>query len=55
MIMIWLFILIPIIVVSAIAIYFDKKSGMKMPDSSENAMKVDQAEKQNRLNTYGND
>jgi hypothetical protein len=30
--MIWLFILIPIIVVSAIAIYFDKKSGMKMPD-----------------------
>jgi uncharacterized membrane protein len=53
--MIWLFILIPIIVVSAIAIYFAKKSGMKMPDSSENAKKVDQAEKQNRLNTYGND
>ncbi|WP_175989464.1 hypothetical protein [Bacillus sp. Marseille-Q1617] len=53
--MIWLYFIIPILTVAGVAIYFDKKSGMKMPDSSENAMKKDQAEKQTRVNTYGND
>jgi hypothetical protein len=38
--MIWLYILIPIIVVSAGPIFFAQKSGMKMPCSSENVINV---------------
>ncbi|MEI2664151.1 hypothetical protein B0G93_102369 [Bacillus sp. V-88] len=50
--MIWLFILIPIILVAGIAIYLEKKSGMTPPDLTEQAMKIDEADKNN--NVYKN-
>lgn len=48
--MIWLFILIPIILVAGMAIYFEKKSGMTSPDLTEHAMKIDEADKNNNVN-----
>ena len=43
--MIWLFLMGPIILVSGIAIYLEKKSGMTPPDLTEHAMKIDEADK----------
>ncbi|WP_179884975.1 hypothetical protein [Bacillus sp. AFS015802] len=48
--MIWLFILIPIMVVAGIAIYLEKKSGMTPPEVTEHASKIDEAYKNNNAN-----
>ncbi|HZH60000.1 MAG TPA: hypothetical protein VEY70_10565 [Metabacillus sp.] len=50
--MIWLFLLIPIII-GAIAVYFDKKSGMVPPDENKQADKLGEVITQNRINSNG--
>jgi hypothetical protein len=50
--LIWLFILIPIILVVSIAIYYERKSGMTPPDLSEQAMKIDEVNKVSKMNNH---
>jgi hypothetical protein len=50
--LIWLFILIPIILVVSIAIYYERKSGMTPPDLSEHAMKIDEVNKVSKMNNH---
>ena len=38
--MIWLYMLIPIVLIGGIAVYFEKKSGMIPPDENKQAEKL---------------
>ncbi|MBO1514176.1 hypothetical protein [Metabacillus bambusae] len=38
--MIWLYFLIPVVIIGGIAIYFEKKSGMTPPDENKQAEKL---------------
>ncbi|MBD1383118.1 hypothetical protein [Metabacillus arenae] len=51
--MIWLYILIPVVIIGGIAVYFEKKSGMATPDESEQAEQLGEVIKQNGMNSNG--
>lgn len=52
--MIWLIILSPVVIVSAIAIYLGKRSGMTPPDESNLAEKPDEViNPMQNMNTFG--
>ena len=48
--MIWLYFLIPVVVIGGIAIYFEKKSGMTPPVESKQRDKLAEVKKQNSIN-----
>ena len=48
--MIWLYFLIPVVVIGGIAIYFEKKSGMTPPEESKQRDKLAEVKKQNSIN-----
>ncbi|MCA1060393.1 hypothetical protein LCL96_15760 [Rossellomorea aquimaris] len=50
--MVFLFILVPVILVSGIAIYLERKSGMTPPDLTEHATKIGEAYKISDINKY---
>lgn len=52
-IMIWLFFLIPVVIIGGIAIYFEKKSGMTPPDENNQAEKLGEVINQNSINSSG--
>ncbi len=49
-IMIWLYFLIPVVIIGGIAIYFEKKSGMTPPDENIQAEKLGEVINQNTYN-----
>ncbi|MCM3594931.1 hypothetical protein M4D55_03900 [Metabacillus idriensis] len=51
--MIWLYFLIPVFIICALAVYFEKKSGMSLPDGSLQEKKLHEVSKQNGINTNG--
>lgn len=51
--MIWLYFLIPIIIVGAIAVYFEKKSGMNLPEEGKQLEQLGETLNQNRINSGG--
>ena len=51
--MIWLFILIPVLIIGAIAIYFEKKSGMTPPNENIQDEKLGEVINQNGINSNG--
>ncbi|WP_163102189.1 hypothetical protein [Peribacillus alkalitolerans] len=48
--MIWLYFLIPVVIIGGIAIYFEKKSGMTPPDENIQAEKLGEVINQNTYN-----
>ncbi|MBW3112384.1 MULTISPECIES: hypothetical protein [Bacillaceae] len=48
--MVFLFILVPVILVAGIAIYLEKKSGMTPPDLTQHATKIGEAYKHSDVN-----
>jgi hypothetical protein len=50
--MIWLYIFSPVVILSAIAVYFDKKSGAAPSDDSRFAEKLEEYPPENN-NIYG--
>lgn len=51
--MIWLYFLIPVVIICALALYFEKKSGMSPPDGSLQEEKLHEVSNQNSINTNG--
>ncbi|QNF29859.1 MULTISPECIES: hypothetical protein [Metabacillus] len=51
--MIWLYLLIPVVILGGIAVYFEKKSGMTPPDENNQAEKLGEVITQNGINSYG--
>jgi|GEM_PF-1378114 len=51
--MIWIYILIPVVIIGGIAVYFEKKSGMIPPDENNQAEKLGEITTQNRMNSNG--
>jgi hypothetical protein len=51
--MIWLYFLIPVLIICAIAVYFEKKSWMVPPDENNQAEKTNEVNKQNGINSNG--
>lgn len=51
--MIWLYILIAVIILGAVAVYFDKKSGMTPPDETIQDEKLGEIINQNGINSNG--
>lgn len=54
-IMIWLFLLIPVVIIGSIAVYFEKKSGMTQPDENKQADQLGEVLKHNQINISGTD
>lgn len=54
-IMIWLFLLIPVVVIGSIAVYFEKKSGITQPDETKQADHLGEVLKHNQINITGTD
>ena len=50
--MIWLYILMPVIILGGIAIYFDKRSGSNPPDERQLREKIKEYPPEN-FNSYG--
>jgi hypothetical protein len=50
--MIWLYILMPVVILGGIAVYFDKKSGAAPSDESRFAEKLEEYPPENN-NTFG--
>ncbi|MBM7602651.1 hypothetical protein JOC75_000621 [Metabacillus crassostreae] len=53
--MIWLFLLIPVVIIGSIAVYFEKKSGMTQPDENKQADQLGEVLKHNQINISGTD
>lgn len=51
--MFWLYFLIPVFIICAIAVYFEKKSGMVPADESKQEEKLHEVTKQNGMNSNG--
>jgi hypothetical protein len=51
--MIWLYILLPVFIIGGIAIYFEKKSGMSLPDENIQDEKLGEVSNQNGINSNG--
>lgn len=51
--MIWLYLLIPVVILGGIAIYFDKRSGMTPPDENFQDEKLGEVINQNGINSNG--
>ncbi|WP_158591817.1 hypothetical protein [Oceanobacillus halophilus] len=51
--MFWLYIFIPIAVIGGIAVYFEKKTGMKRPDEDKQKDKLIEVLNQNNKNQRG--
>ncbi|WP_175639037.1 hypothetical protein [Metabacillus schmidteae] len=51
--MIWLYLLIPVVILGGIAIYFDKRSGMTPPDEHIQDEKLGEVINQNGINSNG--
>lgn len=50
--MIWIYILIPVVIIGGIAIYFEKKSGMVSPNENKQAEKLGEVIKENCTNHW---
>ncbi|KKI88918.1 hypothetical protein WQ54_28775 [Bacillus sp. SA1-12] len=51
--MIWLYLLIPIVIIGGIAVYLEKRSGMTPPDENIQAEKLGEVLNQNGINSSG--
>ena len=51
--MIWIYIMLPIVVLSGIAIYFDKKAGMAPTDDMRTADKLEEYPPEHGMNSFG--
>lgn len=51
--MIWLYLLIPIVVIGGIAVYFEKKAGMIPPDENKQIDQLAEVTKQNGIHSNG--
>ncbi|MGM7721575.1 hypothetical protein [uncultured Metabacillus sp.] len=51
--MIWLYMLIPVVIIGGIAVYFERKSGMTPPDETIQDEKLGEILNQNGINSNG--
>jgi len=51
--MIWIYIMLPVVVLSGIAIYFDKKAGMAPTDDMRTADKLEEYPPEHGMNSFG--
>ncbi|MFC0273739.1 hypothetical protein ACFFIX_20340 [Metabacillus herbersteinensis] len=51
--MIWIYILIPVVIIGGIAVYFEKKSGMTTPNENKQADNLGKVLQHNQVNHYG--
>ncbi|QNG61562.1 MULTISPECIES: hypothetical protein [Bacillaceae] len=51
--MFWLLLISPLLVIGAIAIFFEKKSGMSLPDESKQDEHIGEVISRNSMNTHG--
>ncbi|MCM3164366.1 MULTISPECIES: hypothetical protein [Bacillaceae] len=51
--MIWLYFLVPIVIIGGITVYFEKKSGMTKPNENKQADNLGEVLKHNRINING--
>jgi len=50
---IWLYFLVPIVIIGGITVYFEKKSGMTKPNENKQADNLGEVLKHNRINING--
>ncbi len=51
--MIWLYFLLPVVIIGGIAVYFEKKSGMTQPDENKQSEILGEVLNQNQINNNG--